>query len=130
MPADTIVGALVIVMIRSALGWLLNAVVVQVAFVPQTMSATVLVLPPVQPAPCVGAPLLVHVPQSLSVTRIVAFAATETPQAEPQPASLKMISILSPGSSVFAKPPDEVSTDEVEVRFVGGGAIPVTVTGT
>ena len=137
------VGFPVIVTSRSALVWLFRLFAVQVAFVPQMMSATVFVLPPVQPGvwvPVFGVPrpptpkgvtpLLVHWPQSLSVTRIVAFGAIETPQAEPQLRSLNEISILSPWSSTFAKPPDELRIATVDVSVVAAGAPPVMVTNT
>jgi len=55
---------------------------VQVAFVPQMMSATVFANPPLQGA----GPAFVAAPQSLSVTRMVALAASEM-------ASLKSIRI-------------------------------------
>ena len=90
----------------------------QFAFVPQTTSATVSVLPPVQPeVPWVGVPAPVglgHWPQSLSVTRMTALAAMETPQAT-QVASVNLIVNLSPELSWFAKPLVDVNVADVEL---------------
>ena len=54
-------------------------------------------------------------PQSLSVTRITAFEATDMPQLLPHPVSVKSKTTLSPWSKEFAKPPDAVSEALVEV---------------
>src|SRR2546430_6059920 len=78
---------------------------VQVALEPQTTSATVLVLPPLQKG---KGPAFVAGPQSLSVTRITALPASET-------ATLKSIVTLSPASRIVAKPPDDVRIAEVEI---------------
>src|SRR5438132_14283241 len=99
-------GLPVIVMTRSAFDCPLRVLVVQVAFVPQMMSATVSLLPPVQAVwveAALPAPEVDHCPQSLSVTRMVAVGETDTPQAGLHSWSLNAISILSPPSSVFAK---------------------------
>src|SRR5207253_5146742 len=132
-------GLPVIVMTRSAFDWPLRLLVVQVAFVPQMMSATVSLLPPAQaawvsaalPGPELGVPGgLLHCPQLLSVTRMVAVGETDTPQAGAHAVSLNAISILSPPSRVFAKPLDEVKSAEVERRFVAAGVPPLTVMNT
>ena len=75
----------------------------QVALVPQMMSATVLLFPPLQ----IAGPALVAGPQSLSVRRMRAFTSTAI-------AWLKSMITLSPKSRVFAKPADAVSTADVE----------------
>src|SRR5438309_930861 len=110
-PADTKVGLPFIVMTSSVFAPAGPDCTTQLAFVAQMMSATVFVLPPLH----VAGPAWVAVPQSLSVTRITAFAAMDM-------ASLKSTKILSPASSVFAKPPDEVSVADDEV---GGVVSPV-----
>src|SRR2546425_6553377 len=81
-PAATIVGLPVRVIESSVLDPAGPACSVQVAFVPQMMSAAVFVFPPVHAA----GPLWLGFPQSLSVTRTTAFAATDI-------ASLKSIRI-------------------------------------
>src|SRR6266545_147466 len=81
-----------------------------VALVPQTMSATVLVLPPLHAA----GPAFVAFPQSLSVTRIVAPVAIDID-------SLKSMTSLSPVSRVFAKPDEEVWTGDVHRHIVRVG---------
>ena len=99
----------------------------QKAFVPQTMSATVFVLAPLQ----IAGPMFVAGPQSLSVTRMTAFAATIMAQALPHPVSTNSKTRRSPWSSAFAKPVLAliVADDETGLT-VSGGAPPVTVTGT
>ena len=69
---------------------------VHVAFVPQMMSPTEFVVPPLQ----LAGPAFVAVPQSLSVTRMTAFEAMLI-------CSLKPMKTLSPVSSVFDRPPDD-----------------------
>ena|SRR5205814_3060700 len=83
------------------------------ALIPQVMSATVFVSPP----PHVAGPLGVGVPQSASVTRMLAFPGTHI-------GSLNVNWRTSPESSVFAKPgPLSVSTAEVEVGAIVSGTV-------
>src|SRR5439155_4427411 len=88
---------------------------VQVAFVPQMMSPTEFVVPPVQ----LAGPEFIAGPQSLSVTRITAFEAMLI-------CSLKPMVTLSPLSSVFERPPD----DGVMLVLVEVGGIASPVPGT
>ena len=80
------------------------------AFVPQMMSATVFVFPPVH----VAGPDSFAIPQSLSVTRTIAFAAIDI-------SLLKSMMILSPPSSVLAKPPEALSDAKVEIGAFTSG---------
>src|SRR5437867_3387416 len=132
LPAELMVGLPVIVMLRSPFDMDTPLTVpffeVQVAFVPQTMSATVLVWPPEQ----VAGPLCVAGPQSLSVTRIVAVGETDMPHVvphEPSPVlvSVKSISTWSPWSSVLANPPVTVSVAVCDVGRTLSAAAPAVM---
>src|SRR5947209_19526319 len=80
-PGATIDGLPNMTIASSVLGPLGPVCTVQVALVPQMMSATVLVFPPLQTA----GPALVAGPQSLSVSRMTAFAGTAIARSVPQP---------------------------------------------
>jgi hypothetical protein len=113
-PAVTMVGFADIVIERTSL----LVLRVHVAFVPQMMSATVFVVPPGHG----NGPAFVALPQSLSVTRITALAATDI-------ASLNVNSSLSPVSRVLAKPDDALRSAEVDVGGVES-IVPGRFTGT
>ena len=102
-PGATIDGLANMTIASSVPGPLGPACTVQVALLPQMMSATVLVLPPVH----IAGPALVAGPQSLSVSLMRACTSTVI-------AWLKSMMTVSPESRVFAKPPDDVSTADVE----------------
>src|SRR5439155_17615961 len=91
---------------------------VQTAFVLQMRSATVFACAPAQAA----GPALFTGPQSLSVTRMTAFAAIDIAQVAPQPVSAKSMTIRSPGSSWYANPPGgPTAVADVEVGRVTSG---------
>jgi len=92
-PGATIEGLPNMTIASSVLGPLGPVCTVQVALVPQMMSATVFESAPLHEA----GPVFNAVPQSLSVTRITALDAMLI-------ASLNVIDNLSPVSSVFEKP--------------------------
>src|SRR2546425_3479091 len=113
LPAATMVGLPVIVMVSVSFVCA-SVLLVQVALVVQTMSATVFVWPPEQ----LAGPAWVAGPQSLSVSRIVAVDEMDIPQTV-QPVSRNKMTNLSPWSTVFAKPPEAVSSARSDVGAVG-----------
>src|SRR5207244_5602766 len=94
-PGATIEGLPNMTIASSVLGPLGPVCTVQVALVPQMMSATVLLFPPLQ----IAGPALVAGPQSLSVRRMRAFTSTAI-------AWLKSMITLSPKSRGFARQAD------------------------
>src|SRR6266550_7106135 len=88
------------------------------ALVPQRISAMVFVNPPVH----VAAPAFVAAPQSLSISRIVAFDATNTD-------SLNVKLRKSPASRLFGKPALDKRLADVDVGRVAS-AVAGILTGT